>query len=119
PPATSSSPSPRPRWRRRSKKSCRSWAVEETVMKIDHADGSVPASSLRVPALHEFASGGASPEVFQRLGELTRQLHDALNQLGYMPRLQDTAEQLPDARSRLTYIAHKTEQAAEKVLNLV
>lgn len=61
----------------------------------------------------------ASPEIFQQLGTLTRQLHDTLNQLGVLPTLQQTVGNLPDARSRLSYIATKTEQAAEKVLNLV
>ena len=65
------------------------------------------------------APAGASPEVFQQLGLITRQLHDTLSQLGVMPRLQQAANGLPDARSRLTYIAQKTGDAANKVLNLV
>jgi chemotaxis protein CheZ len=61
----------------------------------------------------------ASPEVFQQLGHITRQLHDTLQQLGVMPRLQQAADGLPDARSRLSYIARKTGEAANKVLNSV
>ncbi|MEO8154795.1 MAG: protein phosphatase CheZ [Rhizobacter sp.] len=61
----------------------------------------------------------ASPEVFQQLGAITRQLHDALTQLGVMPKLQHAANNLPDARSRLNYIAQKTGDAANKVLNSV
>jgi chemotaxis protein CheZ len=61
----------------------------------------------------------ASPEIFQQLGSLTRQLHDTLNMLGVLPGLKNTVDDLPDARSRLTYIAEKTEAAAEKVLTLV
>ena len=64
-------------------------------------------------------TGAASPEVFQRLGMLTRQLHDTLTQLGVMPKLQVAADGLPDARSRLQYIAEKTAAAADKVLNSV
>jgi chemotaxis protein CheZ len=64
-------------------------------------------------------AAGASPEVFQQLGQITRQLHDTLTQLGVMPRLQSAADNLPDARSRLTYIAKKTGEAADKVLNSV
>ena len=64
-------------------------------------------------------AAGASPEVFQQLGLITRQLHDTLTQLGVMPRLQQAADGLPDARSRLSYIAKKTGDAADKVLNLV
>ncbi|MDP1647567.1 MAG: protein phosphatase CheZ, partial [Rubrivivax sp.] len=55
--------------------------------------------------------GAASPEVFPRLGLITRQLHDTLNQLGVMPKLQHAVEGLPDARSRLSYIARKTGEA--------
>ena len=60
-----------------------------------------------------------SPEVFQQLGAITRMLHDTLHQLGVMPRLQQAADGLPDARSRLNYIATKTAEAAEKVLDSV
>ena len=60
-----------------------------------------------------------SPEVFQQIGEITRLLHDTLQQLGVMPKLQTAAEGLPDARSRLNYIANKTSDAANKVLNSV
>jgi chemotaxis protein CheZ len=64
-------------------------------------------------------AAGASPEVFQQLGQLTRHLHDTLTQLGVMPKLQIAADGLPDARSRLTYIAKKTGDAADKVLTSV
>jgi chemotaxis protein CheZ len=69
------------------------------------------ATPAQVPA--------ASPEVFQQLGQITRQLHDTLNHLGVIPKLRLSAEGLPDARSRLSYIAQKTGEAAEKVLNAV
>jgi chemotaxis protein CheZ len=65
------------------------------------------------------AAAKASPEVFQQIGVITRQLHDTLTQLGVMPRLQRAADGIPDARSRLNYIAEKTGAAANKVLNLV
>ena len=64
-------------------------------------------------------AAGASPEVFHQLGMITRQLHDTLTQLGVMPKLQIAADGLPDARSRLNYIASKTSDAANKVLNSV
>ena len=64
-------------------------------------------------------AAGASPEVFHQLGLITRQLHDTLTQLGVMPKLQQAADNLPDARSRLNYIAKKTGEAADKVLNSV
>jgi chemotaxis protein CheZ len=60
-----------------------------------------------------------SPEVFQQIGSITRLLHDTMQQLGVMPKLQIAADGLPDARSRLNYIASKTAAAADKVLNSV
>lgn len=60
-----------------------------------------------------------SPEVFQQIGTITRVLHDTMQQLGVMPKLQVATDGLPDARSRLSYIATKTAEAANKVLNSV
>ena len=61
----------------------------------------------------------ASPEVFQQIGAITRLLHDTMQQLGVMPKLKEAADGLPDAKSRLTYIANKTAEAADKVLTSV
>ena len=77
---------------------------------------------MKMDDLSELApqmAAGASPEVFHQLGMITRQLHDTLTQLGVMPKLQTAADGLPDARSRLNYIATKTSDAANKVLNSV
>lgn len=60
-----------------------------------------------------------SSAMFNRLGLITRQLHDALQELGFADRLKDTVGELPDAKSRLNYIAKLTGEAAEKVLNSV
>lgn len=57
--------------------------------------------------------------IHQRIGHLTRTLHDALRELGYDRELMDARENLPDARDRLAYIARVTGEAAEKVLNAV
>ena len=73
-------------------------------MKMDAAETLKPAEPLVV-----------SPEVFQQIGSITRLLHDTLQQLGVMPKLQVATDGLPDARSRLTYIASKTAEAANKV----
>ena len=69
------------------------------------------------PAL--LAQPATQEEVFLQLGQLTRLLHDTLQQLGVMPQLQSAADGLPDARSRLAYIAEKTAAAADKVLTSV
>ena len=77
-------------------------------MKMEDIGAMAPADPLKV-----------SPEVFQQLGSITRLLHDTMQQLGVMPKLQIATDGLPDARSRLTYIASKTAEAANKVLNSV
>lgn len=56
-------------------------------------------------------------QAFLQIGQLTRLLHDTIRQLGYDKMLEETAEKLPDARQRLTYISQMTEQAASRVLN--
>lgn len=58
-------------------------------------------------------------DVHQRIGQLTRTLHNALRELGYDKDLAATRENLPDARDRLSYIARVTGEAADKVLNAV
>jgi chemotaxis protein CheZ len=78
-------------------------------MKMESADILAPRPALEPSAI----------DVFAQVGTLTRQLHDTLAQLGVMPKLQEAAHNLPDARSRLNYIAQKTASAAEKVLNSV
>jgi chemotaxis protein CheZ len=55
----------------------------------------------------------------QRLGQLTRMLHEALRELGYDRKIAEAAHSLPDARDRLTYIATLSGQSAEKVLGAV
>ena len=77
-------------------------------MKMDDIALLEPAAPLMV-----------APEVFQQIGAITRLLHDTMQQLGVMPKLQAAADGLPDARSRLNYIANKTAAAAERVLNSV
>jgi chemotaxis protein CheZ len=77
-------------------------------MKMEDLSSLTPAEPLMV-----------APEVFQQLGSITRLLHDTMQQLGVMPKLQTAADGLPDARSRLNYIANKTADAANKVLNSV
>jgi chemotaxis protein CheZ len=58
-------------------------------------------------------------DVFQRIGSITRKLHDALQELGYDKQIENAVNSLPDARTRLDYIARLTGDAAEKVLNTV
>ncbi len=71
------------------------------------------------PATSSNLDTGATPDVHQSIGWLTRQLHDSLNGLGLTEKVKGLAIELPDAQSRLSYIARLTGEAAEKVLNRV
>ncbi|BDT72312.1 protein phosphatase CheZ [Comamonadaceae bacterium OS-4] len=57
-------------------------------------------------------------EAFARLGSITREMHEALSVLG-ANQLHNIVEEIPNARDRLAYVGKMTEDAANKVLNLV
>lgn len=81
----------------------------------DEAGGPSTVAASDVP-------GGEPPaprEVFQRIGSLTRNLHDALRELGYDKAVEDAVSSLPDARDRLSYIADLTGKAANRALTAV
>ncbi|MBK7673931.1 MAG: protein phosphatase CheZ [Candidatus Accumulibacter sp.] len=69
----------------------------------------------------ESPSGGdqwqGQDRVFQRVGQMARQLHDTLGQLGYHKLIESTVAAIPDTKDRLSYVASLTEQAACRVLN--
>jgi chemotaxis protein CheZ len=71
------------------------------------------------PLADDSTAPDAEDGIRQRIGQLTRTLHDALRELGYDRELMDARDNLPDARDRLAYIARMTGEAAEKVLNAV
>jgi chemotaxis protein CheZ len=56
-------------------------------------------------------------EILNRIGHVTRALHDSLSGMGLDKILEQVAQDIPDARDRLNYVARMTEQAAERVLN--
>ena len=56
-------------------------------------------------------------QTFNRIGQMARQLHDALLGLGYDKLIEKTVSAIPDATDRLAYVANLTEQAACRVLN--
>ncbi|MBI5659378.1 MAG: protein phosphatase CheZ [Nitrosomonadales bacterium] len=62
-------------------------------------------------------AGNAADKVINRVGHMTRSLHDALRELGYDKNLEKATATIPDARDRLNYVATLTEKAAERVLN--
>ncbi|GGX36342.1 hypothetical protein GCM10007242_49660 [Pigmentiphaga litoralis] len=86
-----------------------------------------PASGHAASSVTNNAAGGHTgepgdaeqAEFYQRVGALTRQLHDALRELGYHQKVEQAVNSLPDTRQRLDYIARLTGQAAERALSNV
>ncbi|MCW9031412.1 MAG: protein phosphatase CheZ [Gammaproteobacteria bacterium] len=59
-------------------------------------------------------------ELYQDMGKLTRELHDAISNFGMDDSINIMAEQsIPDARERLKYVISKTDEAANKTLEAV
>ncbi len=56
---------------------------------------------------------------YTELGQLVRQLHQTLHELGCDQAMQSAVGELPDTQDRLNYIAQLTEQAAQRSLNAV
>lgn len=89
----------------------------ETLARLD-----VPAEPGAEPAAPAVSDGSPEenpPEFYQRVGMLTRQMHDALHELGYHQKVEQAVNTLPDTRQRLDYIARLTGQAAERALSNV
>ncbi len=55
-------------------------------------------------------------KIFNRIGQLTRTLHNNLRELGYDQRLQQANTEISDSKDGLAYIISKTTQAAEHSL---
>jgi len=60
-----------------------------------------------------------SSGVFSSLGQMTRELHDSLREIGHDKALGEAARGIPDVRQRLSYIVKMTEQAASRALNAI
>jgi|SRR5690554_3810068 len=59
-------------------------------------------------------------DLFQQIGKLTRELHEALNDFKIDARLIDlTHKDMPDTRDRLNYVIQTTEEAAHKTLGYI
>lgn len=94
-------------------------SVAQTFEEAVQTEADQPASaSAQAPAgAAEAASAAQNQVVFNRIGQMTRQVHDTLRALGADSALQEAVQAMPDARQRLSYIAQMTEQAASRVLN--
>ena len=92
---------------------------EAAVAEVEATAEKTPAAPAPAPAAAAAADGTSEERMFQRLGALTRTLHDALRELGYDKKLERAATSLPDARDRLAYIASLTGKSADTVLSAV
>jgi chemotaxis protein CheZ len=83
---------------------------------------SIVAGSAQAPqpaptsAAEPQACGEPCAVMVNRLGQLTRSLHDSLRELGYDRDIEEAARAMPDTQDRLRYIASMTEQAAARTL---
>jgi chemotaxis protein CheZ len=59
------------------------------------------------------------PDALDQLAALVRRLGSTLAELGWDAALHQLVNELPDARDRLAYVGRMTEDAANKVLNMV
>ena len=82
---------------------------------------SVVAAQSTAAGTSEAAGSGeqwqGQDRVFQRIGQMARQLHDTLGELGYHELIENAVSAIPDTRDRLNYVVNLTEQAACRVLN--
>jgi chemotaxis protein CheZ len=58
-------------------------------------------------------------DLIDRIGQLTRMLHESMRELGLDREVEKAADAIPDAQDRLNYIATMTEQAAETALSSI
>jgi chemotaxis protein CheZ len=84
----------------------------------EEAQGESPPAETAdaAPSPDAVHSGAQSDGLHQRLGQLTRTLHDTLHELGYDRTLEKATRALPQARDRLQHIAQLTGEAAGRVL---
>jgi chemotaxis protein CheZ len=89
----------------------------QALFDSDAATTGAEEKAAEAPAAASSEAWSKQEAVFNRIGHMTRSLHNTLGQIGYDKLLEKTASALPDAKDRLTYVANLTEQAACRVLN--
>ncbi len=81
------------------------------------AAGAARSDAPPAAAVEEAGADSGEDKVFNRIGQMTRQVHEFLRALGSDSSLHEAVLAMPDARQRLNYISQMTEQAASRVLN--
>lgn len=82
---------------------------------VPSPDPSAAPPDVHVAAPHDGADE-AGENLFRRVGQVTRTLHEALRELGFDRTLANAASTMPDARKRLDYVASLTGRSAGVVL---
>lgn len=86
------------------------------------ADGSSAQASGHCPSAGpdgncEHCQCGHARHLRERVGQITRSLHESLQALSLDRSLADIAAAIPDARNRLQYVTEMCERSAQKVLD--
>jgi chemotaxis regulatin CheY-phosphate phosphatase CheZ len=88
---------------------------------LHHINSQIESQPKEQPVLIQTLSPPSeltnNAEMLNRIGHVTRMLHDSLSGLGLSKILEQVAVDIPNARDRLNYVARMTEQAVERVLN--
>ena len=74
---------------------------------------------MNKPEPNVAATAEQADDLIDRIGQMTRALHESMRELGLDREVEKAAETIPDARDRLNYIATMTEQAAETALSSI
>jgi len=77
------------------------------------------AEATTIPAISlndSEESTSSDKHAIDQIGQLTRNLHDSLRELGYDKRLEEITSSVPEAQDKLSYVVSKTQQAAERAL---
>jgi len=94
-------------------------ALFDEISAQTHTTAAVAAEPPPSPASATTPENVTDKPMYERLGGIVRLLHDSMRELGYDRSLSDVASQIGDAQGRLEHVATLTEQAANKVLNLI
>jgi len=77
-------------------------------------------NEIETEKLLDKLAGYKASELFQEVGQLTRQLHDSMAGFSLDSKITSMTENdIPDAKERLQYVITMTEQAANQTLNAV
>jgi len=92
-------------------------ATEGDTPELEDLFDSITLAMTDADETSVIGQGENSERVFNKVGQMTRSLHNMLRELGLDQTLEKFATEMPDNRDRLNYIAAMTAQAAEKTLN--